>query len=154
MKLFSRYAIAAGAGILICVGILGGCSRKDETGPGEVRWDRDTCALCIMAVSDHNYAAQIRGGVAGKRTKLAFFDDLGCAVLWLDEQDWKSDPRTEIWVTDWRDGTWLEAPSAWYLPGKVTPMDFGLGAQLEKTDETLNYEQAVDHIRNRNQKAH
>jgi copper chaperone NosL len=134
--------------------ILAGCSGKTETGPGEVHWDRDTCARCVMAVSDSRYAAQVRGGPEDEKTKLYFFDDLGCAVFWLDAQDWKDDPRTEMWVADWRDGTWLDAFKAWYLKGQTTPMDYGLGAQPETADDALDYAGAVEAIYARDQKAH
>ena len=140
--------------LVAIVVVLTACSGGDETGPGEVHWDRDTCARCVMALSDRHYSAQVRGGPAGERTRLYLFDDIGCAVLWLAEQQWQNDPRTEIWVTDWRDGQWIEARKAWYLAGKTTPMDFGLGAQLEPADAALDFAAAGEHIRNRKQKAH
>ncbi|HID81685.1 MAG TPA: hypothetical protein EYH06_00530 [Chromatiales bacterium] len=123
-----------------------GCSREPETGSGEVRWDREICERCKMAVSDHYYSAQIRGGSAGKKTRLYKFDDVGCAVIWLDEQPWKDDPRTEVWVTDFRNGDWIDAKKAAYVKGKKTPMDYGLGAQPTPVEGALNYEQAKAHI--------
>lgn len=123
-----------------------GCSREPETGAGDVRWDREICARCKMAVSDHYYSAQVRGGPAGQKTRLYKFDDIGCAVIWLDEQPWKDDPRTEVWVTDFRDGAWIDAKKAAYVKGKITPMDFGLGAQPAPVETALNYEQARTHI--------
>ena len=140
--------------LLIAMTLTAGCGVKDKTGPGEVRWDRDICARCVMAVSDHEFSAQVRGGPTGRNTKLYFFDDIGCAVLWLAEQPWRKNERTEIWVTDWRDGSWIDARTAWYVDGKTTPMDFGLGAQPEQAENALNYGQAIAHINNRNQKAH
>ncbi len=134
---------------LLLIGLVlaaGACSREDETGPGEVHWDRDVCARCVMAVSDHHYSAQVRGGPEGRRTKLYFFDDLGCAVIWLADQAWRNDPRTEIWVTDHRDGSWLDARGVQYLPGRSTPMDYGLGAQPEPGPDTMDYEAARQHI--------
>jgi copper chaperone NosL len=140
--------------LIFLTAVLVGCGTGPETGPGEVHWDRDVCARCIMAVSDHNYSAQIRGGAEGRSTKLYFFDDIGCAVRWIDEQPWKDDSRTEIWVTDWHNGSWIDATKAWYVTGKNTPMDFGLGAQFDSEDSALSYEQAVDHVFNRGQMAH
>jgi nitrous oxide reductase accessory protein NosL len=123
-----------------------GCSKEPETGPGKIRWDRETCERCVMAVSDHYYSAQVRGGPAGKKTKLYKFDDIGCAMIWLDEQPWKDDPRTEVWVTDFRNGSWINAKKAAYIKGKKTPMDYGLGAQSEPADGALDYEQARAHV--------
>ena len=45
-----------------------GCAPEDVTGPGEVRWDRETCERCSMALSDRSFAAQVRGAPAEKRT--------------------------------------------------------------------------------------
>jgi len=46
------------------------CSSEPDTGPGKVRWDREVCERCAMAVSDRSYSAQVRGGTAEKKTKL------------------------------------------------------------------------------------
>jgi len=121
------------------------CSEQD-TGPVKVRWDRESCARCAMAVSDRNYSAQIRGGPAGKGTQVYKFDDIGCAVIWLDQQAWKDEARTEIWVNDHRNGTWIDARKAYYVTGKITPMGYGLGAQLEPVEEALGFAAASRHI--------
>jgi len=127
--------------------LLAGCSGEPETGPGKVRWDRETCARCAMAVSDHNYSAQVRGGPAGQKRKLYKFDDIGCAIIWLDERpSWKDDPATEIWVTDYHNGDWIDARKAWYVTGKITPMAYGLGATLEKESGALTFEEARKHV--------
>ena len=126
--------------------LLGGCSGEPDTGPGKVRWDREVCVRCAMAVSDHNYAAQVRGGPAGQKSKLYKFDDIGCAVIWLDQQPWKDNPKTEVWVTDYRNGDWIDARKAWYVEGKITPMGYGLGATPEKEPGALNFAQARKHI--------
>lgn len=130
------------------------CSPRIETGPGEVRWDRDICVRCTMVLSDHFFTAQIRGGEEGRRTKLYFFDDIGCAILWLDQQEWKEDPRTEIWIPDYRSGEWMEARSVWYKTGLVTPMDYGLGALPGKAEGLLDFDQALEVIYQRDKRNH
>ena len=132
--------------LIVFAALLAGCSAEPQTGPGEVRWDRETCERCAMAVSDPGYSAQVRGGAAGGRSKLYKFDDIGCAVLWLEQQSWKDDPATEVWVNSHRDGEWIDARNAWYVTGKITPMDYGLGAQREKTDDSIDFTQAVERI--------
>jgi copper chaperone NosL len=146
VKKASDLRLLAGAVVLVAVAA---CSGGQDTGPGEVRWDRVTCERCIMAVSDRHFSAQVRGGPAEKKSRLHYFDDLGCAVLWLQEQPWQSDPRTEIWVTDANTGQWLDALSARYETGFITPMDFGFGAGTGTADTvgTLSYDQAVQVIR-------
>jgi copper chaperone NosL len=122
------------------------CSPEPETGPGEVRWDRETCTRCNMAIGDRHYAAQIRGAASAEKTRLYKFDDIGCAITWLEQQDWKDDPRTEIWVADYRDAEWLDARKASYVTGKISPMNYGLGAQAEITAGALDFSQAKAHI--------
>jgi len=122
------------------------CSAPDATGPGEVRWDRETCTHCSMAISDHLYAAQVRGAATGEKTRLYKFDDIGCALVWLEQQPWKNDARTEIWVADYRNGNWLDARSAFYVQGRISPMNYGLGAQTEASADTLDFAGASAHI--------
>ena len=122
------------------------CGKEQTTGPVDVRWDREICARCAMAISDHGFAAEVRGGRKGKKVKVYKFDDIGCAVVWLDQQNWKDDPKTEIWVKQKSGDNWLDARKAWYSDVKNSPMDYGLGAQAEKTPNALNFEQAKKHI--------
>jgi len=133
-------------GIIGLLLVLGGCSGEPDTGPGKVRWDREVCARCAMAVSDHNYSAQVRGGPVGQKSKLYKFDDIGCAMIWLDQQAWKDNPSIEVWVTDYRNGNWIDARKAWYVTGKVTPMGYGLGATPEKQAAALDFEAAKKHV--------
>ena len=130
------------AGLLL---LLGGCSGEPDTGPGKVRWDRETCERCAMAISDPKYSAQVRVP-AGKKTKLYKFDDIGCAVIWLDQQPFSKDPRVEIWVNDYHTEDWIAARKAWYVPGKVTPMGYGLGATTKKEPGAMDFQAARKHI--------
>jgi len=126
--------------------LLAACSGEPDTGPGKVRWDRDQCERCAMAVSDPMHSAQVRVHMKDGRSRLYKFDDIGCAVIWLDQQPFGDDPRTEIWVNDYRTGEWIDARKAWYVPGKVTPMGYGLGATTEKEPGALDFEAAGRHI--------
>lgn len=125
---------------------LAACSGDPGTGPVEVKWDRDACERCRMVLSDRHYAAQVRVFPEGKRSKVFHFDDIGCATLWLEEQPWNNDPRTEIWVTDYRSGEWIDARTATYVKEKITPMEYGLGAQSEPVPGGLDFEQMKRHV--------
>lgn len=125
---------------------LAACSGDPGTGPVEVKWDRDVCERCNMVLSDRRHSAQIRYSPAGQRSQVYRFDDLGCAVLWLKKQPWRDDQQVEIWVNDHVNGEWLDARSAQYIPGQITPMEYGLGAQPEATADTLSFTQAIAHI--------
>lgn len=132
--------------LFVSLVFLSACEEEKLSGAGKVRWDREICARCAMAVSDRNFSAQVRGARADKKTKLYKFDDLGCAVIWLDKQKWKDALRTEIWVNDHRNGKWIDARLAWYVKMNNTPMDYGLGAQTEKVEGAFNYDQAKEII--------
>jgi len=131
---------------IFCLLQLSACSNEPETGPAEVRWDREVCERCVMAVSDPNFSAQIRGGPAGEKQKLMKFDDLGCAVIWLDQQSWKDNPAIEIWVNQYQTGDWIDAKQAHYVKNQLTPMNYGLGAKLEDSPGAMNFAEARDHI--------
>ena len=158
-------------GVLATLVLIAACSKEPETGPGEVRWDQETCARCIMAISDPNYAAQIRytppvagtqgtqgatkdaqaaSEVAHKKTDakpgLYKFDDIGCAVIWLDRQSWKDSPGVELWVTDYQSGDWIDATTASYIKGRRTPMAYGLGASKRHDPGTMSFAEAKAHI--------
>jgi hypothetical protein len=100
-----------------------------------------------MVLSDRRHAAQVRYTPAdGSRGQVRKFDDLGCAVLWLDQQPWRDAGGVEIWVNDHLDGQWLDAHGAFYVTGRLTPMQYGLGAQTAPTPGALDFAQARQHI--------
>ena len=126
--------------------LLSACGSDKKTGPADVKWDRDACERCQMMLSERNFSAQVRVFPEGKRSKVYKFDDMGCAVLWLDKQVYKDNPKTEIWVNDFKSKDWINAKQAWFIKGEITPMGYGLGAQTEKVEGALNFEEAVKHI--------
>ena len=133
--------------------VLSGCGGDPQTGPLEPHWDRDACERCRMVLSDHDYSAQIRYLPQGKkRTRTLWFDDIGCATLWLAEQPWRDDPSVEIWVTDYQSGKWIDARTATYVKQRVTPMAYGLGATSERLEGNLDFAQAQQHIRDMEQR--
>lgn len=123
------------------------CSGDRDSGPIDVKWDRDACERCRMVLSDRHYAAQIRYLPEGKkRTKVVLFDDIGCATLWLEDKPWKDDSGAEIWVADYRTGEWIDARKATYVKSRITPMGYGLGAQSVPVAGGLSFIQAKQHI--------
>ena len=141
-------ARALAASTLLALAALAACSGDSGTGPGAVTWDRDACERCRMVLSDRHYGAQIRvpPGEDRKWGKVYKFDDIGCAVLWMDQQPWKEGPAIEIWVNDHRDGQWIDARSAHYVTVRTTPMEYGLGARRDPAPGALSFEQAIAHI--------
>jgi copper chaperone NosL len=132
--------------VLSCLAMLAACSGEPDSGPVAVKWDRVTCERCRMVLSARHHSAQVRVRDPGGKSRAYFFDDIGCAVIWLEDNPWRDDRRTEIWVNDWRSGEWIDARSAYYLTGQETPMQYGLGAQTEPAVGALNYAAAKAHI--------
>ena len=132
---------------LLVVMLLGACGSDPDSGPAEVKWDRSACERCRMVLSDHRFAAQVRFLPEGKkRSSVAQFDDIGCAILWLQDKPWRDDPQTQIWVTDHLTGDWIDARTANYVRGQLTPMEYGLGAQRDSYPEALDFARAAAHV--------
>jgi nitrous oxide reductase accessory protein NosL len=126
-----------------------GCGENRPKGAAaKVHWDRDMCERCKMVVSERKYAAEI---VDPKSDKVYYFDDIGCAVLWLEEEKIPWADQAKIWVTDARTGEWLDARSAKYTDDSITPMAYGIAAFSEKTfpkgHKALTYDQIVEIIK-------
>jgi len=107
-----------------------GCEKKPIGAVKEMHWDRDMCERCKMAVSERKFAVQI---INPKNAKGYKFDDIGCAVLWLNEEKipWKD--KAIIWITDAKTGKWIDARKALYADGAITPMAFGFAAYTKET---------------------
>jgi copper chaperone NosL len=124
-------------GIIAAAPLLAACKPQKE-GPEDIRWGRETCAICGMIISDPRYAAEIRGGP--DRT-LVKFDDIGDAVHWLSVQDWADSPD-EFWVRDSNTGEdWLDARRAFYHPDTISPMDYGYAAVPTQEPGAVTFEQ-------------
>ncbi|MCB1349587.1 MAG: hypothetical protein KDK11_13480 [Maritimibacter sp.] len=124
--------------LLATAPLLAACKPQTE-GPEEIRWGRESCAICGMIISDPRFGAEVRGGPGRELLK---FDDLGDALHWLSVQDWADAPETEIWVRDYETGTrWLAAREVRYLSGVVSPMDYGFGAVEQSGPDTLSFEE-------------
>ena len=107
-----------------------GCEKKEIGAPEGMHWDRDMCERCKMAISERKFASQIIDPQSGKVYK---FDDIGCAVLWMDETGIPWREKAIIWVTDASTGKWIDAKKAKYSDDSITPMAFGFAAYSEKT---------------------
>ncbi len=136
------------AGLLITMMLLlSGCSGDTGSGPVDVIWDRDVCTRCNMVLSDRQHSAQVRRPAGdASRGVVKTFDDLGCAVLWLDQQPWRDEAGVEIWVNDYQTGDWIDARTAHYVTDRQTPMQYGLGAQSTSTPGSLSFADAREHI--------
>lgn len=112
------------------------CSdRNEEQLPVDFVWDRVACELCKMALSDPRYSAQ----VIDHKGKAYYFDDIGCAILWLKGQPWKGEAR--LWVNDVNTSEWIEAKEAnWTYGDPKTPMGYGFSATLAPVENGLHFQ--------------
>jgi nitrous oxide reductase accessory protein NosL len=141
-----HWARATGFALVLLPLVLLSACGEPSRGPLELRYDRVTCERCRMVLSDRHHSAQVRLAEAEGRSKVYAFDDLGCAVLWLEEDPDRAARASELWVNDWRTGDWIDARSAFYVPDQVTPMGYGLGAQPHEAPGTLSFAEAKVHI--------
>ena len=126
---------------------LTGCLEGERTGPEDIHWDRDIGQLCNMMISDPRYVAEIRGGT---KRRLFKFDDVGCAINWLNEKPWAGDEKTEIWVaerTSTREHvTWLDARTARFVHGEMTPMNYGFAAVNASVPGSMDFVEMTNRI--------
>jgi hypothetical protein len=105
------------------------CWQSPSTGPGEIKWDRQTCERCQMVISERRFATQVRE--TGQR-RIHAFDDVGCALLWLDENDLShSESAAEVWVRDAAGTQWIDGHRAYFESGLLTPMQYGFAPAVE-----------------------
>ena len=106
-----------------------GCQEnKTDSGVAEMHWDRDMCARCVMVISDRKNSVQLRDA----KNKVHKFDDIGCMALWLKEEKIELKDSAKIWITDLQTGEWIDARTAFYTAGNITPMSFGYSAYKSK----------------------
>lgn len=67
----------------------------------------------------------------GKKYK---FDDIGCAILWVKEENINWIDNAKIWITDVKTGKWIDARTAFYDTLNITPMGYGFAAHERKED--------------------
>ncbi len=119
-----------------------GCEKaKISTELHEVHWDRDMCERCKMVTSDRHHAVQV---INPKNGKSYMFDDIGCTLLWFDDEHipWKN--QAKVWITDVDTGKWIDAKEAFYDKDNITPMAYGFAAHasrqsIEKGKEVIHY---------------
>jgi len=146
---FLKDAAAAGLALTpLAAALLAACGHSElPAGMVEVKWGRDTCTRCSMALSDRRFAAQVRGGPQDASFK---FDDIGCVAFWLEAQAWGKDAATRIWVTDVNNRgdtvRWLEAKTAQYVGGKASPMGYNFGAVAMAEAGAVDFDTMRQHV--------
>ena len=94
-----------------------------QKAPLEFKDNTIQCPVCNMYLVGKKHTAQI----ITSDLKTHFFDDIGCAILWLKEQ--KLEPKTiTFWVFSNDTNRYIDALKASYSFTDETPMLYGFGA--------------------------
>jgi len=76
--------------------------------------------------------------------RLHFFDDLGCALLWLTARTEDGEPashHSELWVRDAANERWIDGFAARYEGGHRTPMGYGFAASAGPGPGSFGFEE-------------
>jgi copper chaperone NosL len=108
----------------------------NQSGPVEIKYDRDACEMCGMIISSPRYATEVRLASDGKAHK---FDDIGDALNWLEKECKGLAQAKEIWVMDSGDGkTWLDARQAFFRRG-ASPMNYNFAAVASPGEGAVDF---------------
>lgn len=126
-----------------------GCEKKEQSGAAKINWDRDMCDRCVMVLSDRKNTIQLRDPNTKKVYK---FDDIGCMVLWFNEEKIAYRDSAQIWITDALSGEWIDARAAFYTTGNVTSMAYGFSAYKSKEsikagEEIITYDEVLKRVK-------
>ena len=126
-----------------------GCEKKSNSEVREVHFDRDMCARCAMVVSDRKNTVQAINPTTGKHY---LFDDIGCMILWFNDEKIPWENQAVIWVTDAKSGKWINARTAFYDTENITPMAYGFSAHKSKDDiaqgqEIVDYNEVIKRVK-------
>jgi len=126
-----------------------GCETKNTSQVHKIHYDRDMCARCAMVVSDRKNSVEV---INPENGKYYLFDDIGCTVLWFDDEHISWQDKAIIWVTDAKSGEWIDARKAYYDTENITPMAYGFSAHkakedIEKGQEIIDFNEVVKRVK-------
>lgn len=102
--------------------------------PLEFKDNTVQCPQCHMLIVGKKHTAQI----ITNDLKTHFFDDVGCAILWMKEQ--KIEPQSiTFWVYSNDTNRYIDALNAFYTRNDETPMHYGFGAYENPKEGILDF---------------
>ena len=127
--------------------ITNSCDSKPKGAVEKMHWDRDMCERCKMAISERKFAVE---AIDIKKNKTYKFDDLGCAILWIEKNKIPLNENLKLWITDAKTGKWIDAKSAIYIDGARTPMAYGFASYTKETlpqnHKTFTLDEVIEKI--------
>ncbi len=128
------------------------CKTKSEIKPAEVFYGQDICERCKMIISEKVFSAQY----LLPRGEPKKFDDIGCMIHFLSEQETQQRKVLAIFVRDYNSKEWIDGEKTYYVWSKKikTPMGYGLVAlkgkeaaeEIAKTKEGLVFKDFNDTV--------
>lgn len=94
------------------------------------------CPQCHMFLVGKKHTVQ----VINTKGKTLFFDDIGCAIIWLKNQKIESSEMT-IWIFSLDTQRYIDAFKAHYTLSEITPMGYGFGAYEHDKAESMNFDE-------------
>jgi copper chaperone NosL len=144
-------AVVPAVSLTAAVLLLAGCG---PSGPVPIAYGEDTCALCVMTVSDERYGTEL----LTRKGRAYMFDSVECMANFYLRQD--PAEVASMWVTDFRDpGRLIPLEDAIFLrsPELRSPMGMNLTAFGEGAEpgallaayggEVLNWDGILDVVR-------
>ncbi|MBL0686532.1 MAG: hypothetical protein JJV95_01140 [Sulfurospirillum sp.] len=102
--------------------------------PLEFKDNQEQCPECNMFLVGKKHTAQ----TVTSDGKTYFFDDIGCLILWIEEN--KKDSKSLVsWVYALDSNRWIKADKAFYSISDKTPMHYGFGAYEKNFDKSIEY---------------
>jgi len=152
MRAFRFSAFAAVLLLLVACGKRGNWPEGMEP----IHWDRDTCDVCRMAISDPRFAVEMKHGKWVKG--VLKFDDIGCLIAWtngpgkkIGAQSWWKDPEARVWVADFNSPMdnrdmlrWLDALVARYIE-RSSPMGYNFAAVESSDEKSIDFDELMRH---------
>ncbi len=143
---------AGGFALTPLAALLSACGKAGwPEGMTEIKWDRDTCVVCSMVISDRRFAGEIRGGPDNATFK---FDDPGCLAIWLrdkrEKYPWLADAATRMWIADYNSKSreemlWLDPRRAFYI-ARTSPMGFNFAAVGTPQGGAVDFNEMSQHV--------
>ncbi len=94
------------------------------------------CPQCNMFLVGKKYTAE----TITSEGKTHFFDDVGCMVLWAEE-NLKGDKNLVSWVYTLDSHKWVKSNKAFYSINDGTPMHYGFGAYEHSFEKAIKYDE-------------
>ena len=91
--------------------------------------------ICKMLIRSYYGSSQ----AITKKGDTYFFNDIGCMMIWLEEQPHKQSIRLWVYTND--TNRWLNARLAHYTTRDKTVIGYGFGAYEKKNRDSISFEQ-------------